>query len=251
MSGDVYPDPPGSDLGVPDRSYSGTRDNQYPQDLGRTYPSVSGDVYPDPPGSDLGVPNRSYSIDKENQYSQDLGRTYPSVSGDVYPNTAGSDLAVPRSSYSGSLENNTTNQISGDRVYANQSNIPASNLSADQVYSAPSMSNSFGSAERVYENQISTNSLNQIEQNPIYPKQESTISNSDVLSNFKGEMPEPVYPPVQSFASSRMRGDLGRDYPPVSGDFLIDKPINLGNLKPPDKYNISIGGYNSPKSEFE
>jgi hypothetical protein len=44
---------------------------------------------------------------------------------------------------------------------------------------------------------------------------------------------------------------MGKVYPPTSGDFMVEKPLDLGNLKPPTKYNISKGGFNTAKTEFE
>jgi hypothetical protein len=43
---------------------------------------------------------------------------------------------------------------------------------------------------------------------------------------------------------------MDKVYPPTSGDFSLEKPLNLGNLKPTDKYNISMDGFNSDKNDF-
>jgi len=50
---DVYPDSPGSSLGLPDRLY---------QSNGKD------DLYPNSPGSDLGVPTRDYKTISERVY---------------------------------------------------------------------------------------------------------------------------------------------------------------------------------------
>jgi len=55
------------------------------------------------------------------------------------------------------------------------------------------------------------------------------------------EPPGQVYSPVKRNISN---GEIGNVYPVTSGDFIIESPLNLGNSKPADKYNISLGDYN-------
>ena len=38
--------------------------------------------------------------------------------------------------------------------------------------------------------------------------------------------------------------NLGNVFPLTSGDFIVESPLNLGNSKPADKYNISLGDFN-------
>jgi hypothetical protein len=59
-------------------------------------------------------------------------------------------------------------------------------------------------------------------------------------SNFT-EPPGRVYSPLRKNQSS---GEIGNVYPVTSGDFIIEDPLNLGNSKPSDKYNVSLGDYN-------
>ena len=114
LQSDAYPDTPGVDLGLPDRTYPTNNSDEYTNvqgsDLGvpsRVYPSINTDVYPNTPGSDLGLPDRTYPVppvgDEYNDVpGADLGvpsRVYPVPSGDLYTNTPGSDLGVPSRQY--------------------------------------------------------------------------------------------------------------------------------------------------------
>ena len=47
------------------------------------------------------------------------------------------------------------------------------------------------------------------------------------------------------------RGILGKVYPPTVGEFIIEPPINLGNSKPADKFNVSLGDFNPPLDNEE
>ena len=51
--------------------------------------------------------------------------------------------------------------------------------------------------------------------------------------------------------NEKSRGDIGKAYPNTNGDFIVEKPLNMGNLKPKDKYNISTGGMNPDPEKFE
>ncbi len=79
------------------------------------------------------------------------------------------------------------------------------------------------------------------------------VSNSGQLINMNNNFQQPpgsIYsaPPINTNTISR--GDLDKVYPSTSGDFAIEKPKNLGNLKPNTKYNISTDGLNSDKNDF-
>jgi hypothetical protein len=222
---DSYPDVPGKDLGVPERIYPTVTEDFYPdvpgRDLGvpnRLYPEVKDDVYPEVPGRDLGVPNRLYPEVKDDVYKEvpgrDLGvpeRSYPIVKDDVYKEVPGKDLGVPGRRYDGVNQN----------VYQN----------------SPNVSNQLNPQPRIYEDEPAKNPgilgdvyLNQIE-NP---------------SEFKTK-PSPVYPREET---KYFRGNLGDLYPPTREDFNPDEPGDLGNLKPKDSYNISLGGKNPDPTKF-
>jgi hypothetical protein len=241
--GDVYPGVPGQDLGVPDRVYPPTEGDVYPgvpgSDLGvpdRVYPSTEGDVYPGVPGQDLGVPDRIYPSTEGDVYpgvpGQDLGvpdRIYPSTEGDVYPGVPGQDLGVPGRGYSdGGL---------GD-VY---SSVPGQDL---------------GVPDRAYRDNLNEN---------VYPDDNisnelgrSTVYSEEPLINSGGELRRPensfsqnpgrVYDPVNLRNDP---GNLGKIYPITNGDFILEPPLNLGNSKPPDKYNPSLGTLNPRDFEEE
>jgi hypothetical protein len=110
---DVYGNVPGSDLGLPDRTYPVNNDDQYGNtpgsDLGvpgRVYPPPGGDQYQDVPGTDLGLPNRIYPSNNDDQYNNvpgaELGvpgRVYPPPGGDQYTDVPGADLGLPNRTY--------------------------------------------------------------------------------------------------------------------------------------------------------
>jgi hypothetical protein len=114
LSGDVYPNVPGKDLGVPDRVYPSNNSDEYNNVPGsdsgvpgRVYPVPGGDVYPGVPGADLGVPDRQYPSNNSDEYNNVPGsdsgvpdRVYPVPVGDVYPTVPGADLGVPDRQYS-------------------------------------------------------------------------------------------------------------------------------------------------------
>jgi hypothetical protein len=60
-----------------------------------------------------------------------------------------------------------------------------------------------------------------------------------------------VYPPTKAPVSSRSRGEIGKVYPPVTDDFKMEGPIDLGNLKPPTKYNVSLGQFNPDPTNYD
>jgi hypothetical protein len=159
LSGDVYPNVPGTDLGAPDRQYPVNNSDEYNNVPGsdsgvpgRVYPVPEGDAYPGVPGADLGVPDRQYPVNNSDEYNNVPGtdsgvpdRVYPVPGGDAYPNVPGSDLGVPDRQYSVNNSdeyNGVPGSDSGvpDRVYPDPggdvySNVPGSDLGApDRQY---------------------------------------------------------------------------------------------------------------------
>jgi len=261
-NGDVYAEVPGKDLGVPDRVYPQPNGDQYSEvpgkDLGvpdRVYPQPSGDAYVEVPGKDLGVPDRVYPQPSGDAYAEvpgkDLGvpqRVYPQPTGDEYIEVPGRDLGVPDRVYP---------KPTGD-VY---SNVPGKDLGVpdrsyesinEKVYpDTPAGSSQTPQAERVYPELQKTSGGSQIDSKGVYPEDVKIYSRGEIRSesNAFTEAPQPVYSPRP--LQTKNRGEIGKVYPSTAGDFIVEKPLNLGNLKPPDKYNISEGGFNTPKSEFE
>jgi hypothetical protein len=260
---DLYPKVPGTDQGVPDRVYPAPGGDVYANvpgtDLGvpdRVYPVPGGDVYDNVPGTDLGVPDRVYPAPVGDVYDkvpgEDLGvpaRVYPVPGGDVYDNVPGSDLGVPDRAY----------PVPGGDVYAN---VPGSDLGVpDRNYSSPSLGDAYGTVpgsdlgvpdrrypqfnEDVYTDTFLPDSLNP---EVVYPPSQ--------LQNIGGELRSPENsfssPPAavyQAESLSYQRGELGKVYPPTLGDFIIDPPLNLGNNKPSNKFNPSLGTFNPDPSE--
>jgi len=259
--GDTYTGVPGTDLGVPDRVYGvpgGDIYNEVPgPDLGvpdRVYPAPGGDVYATSPGPDLGVPDRVYPAPGGDVYSTspgpDLGvpdRVYPAPGGDVYPDVPGPDLGVP------------------DRVYKNlnddvYSNVPGSDLGVPQrVY--PTISEDVYSSnqtpislpeEKVYPDAVKSASEPNIGSTQVYPQTQKISSNGELRDpvNTFATKPNAVYKKSE-MESTKPRGDIGKAYPNTNGDFILEAPLNIGNLKPKDKYNISTGGMNPSPEKFE
>lgn len=283
--GDAYSDVPGKDLGVPDRIYPAPGGDAYDdvpgQDLGvpdRVYPAPGGDAYSDVPGQDLGVPQRVYPAPGGDAYGdvpgQDLGvpqRTYPAPGGDVYRNVPGSDLGVPDRTYS-KIQDDVYGNVPGSdlgvptRSYAKiqddvYGNVPGSDLGVPQrsykpsdgkVYPDKSTNQLPFNAQKVYEDQVKTDNNSQIEPDPVYTPSQKIASNGELRdpSNTFTTQPNAVYPKMEA-SNRKSRGEIGKAYPQTTGDFIIEAPIDLGNLKPGGKYNISTGGLNPEPEKFE
>jgi hypothetical protein len=259
--GDIYNEVPGPDLGVPDRVYPAPGGDVYATspgpDLGvpdRVYPAPGGDAYSNVPGPDLGVPDRVYPAPGGDAYSNvpgpDLGvpdRVYPAPGGDAYPDVPGPDLGVP------------------DRVYKNlnddvYSNVPGSDLGVPQrVY--PTISEDVYSSnqtpislpeEKVYPDAVKSASEPNIGSTQVYPQTQKISSNGELRDpvNTFATKPNAVYKKSE-MESTKPRGDIGKAYPNTNGDFILEAPLNIGNLKPKDKYNISTGGMNPSPEKFE
>ena len=259
--GDVYADVPGNALGVPDRVYAAPGGDVYADVPGnalgvpdRVYTAPGGDVYSDVPGNALGVPDRVYTAPGGDVYADVPGnalgvpdRVYPEPGGDVYSNVPGTDLGVPDRVYTDPI---------GD-VY---SNVPGSELGVPQrVY--PIISEDVYTTnqnptplpeQKVYPDSVKSASLDNIESGPVYAQTQKISSNGELRdpSNSFTTKPNAVYPKVES-TSRQSRGDIGKAYPNTSGDFIVERPLDLGNLKPEDKYNISTGGMNPEPEKFE
>ena len=282
--GDNYTGVPGTDLGVPDRVYAAPGGDTYNEvpgpDLGvpdRVYAAPGGDVYATSPGPDLGVPDRVYPAPGGDVYATspgpDLGvpdRVYPAPGGDVYTNVPGPDLGVPDRVYKnpgGDVYTNVPGPDLGvpDRVYKNlnddvYSNVPGSDLGVPQrvypavtedVYTSDQSQVSLPE-ERIYPDAGKSASPSNIDPNPVYPQTPKIFSNGelrDPINSFSTK-PNPVYTKPK-MESGKSRGDIGKAYPNTSGDFIVEKPLNIGNLKPKDKYNISTGGMNPSPEKFE
>ena len=206
---------PGADLGVPDRVYT----------------NPGGDVYSDVPGTALGVPDRVYVAPVGDAYNEvpgtDLGvpdRVYTNPVGDAYSNVPGSDLGVPDRVYP---------QISDDVYPFNQNPIPLTE-------------------QKVYPDAVKNANQTTIEAGPVYAQTEKIASNGelrDAVNTFTTK-PNAVYQKSE-MEGRKSRGDIGKAYPNTSGDFIVENPLDMGNLKSKDKYNISTGGMNPSPEKFE
>jgi hypothetical protein len=236
--GDFYTGSPGTDLGVPDRVYGppGGDSDSYPSSPGeslgvpdRVYPEPDGDSYPFSPGADLGVPDRVYPGPEGDVYTKvpgsDLGlpdRAYEKIQSDVYSNVPGSDLGVPDRKYENFSE----------RVYPENTGTSNSNIS-----------------EKVYPEQ--TNSVGAPFSSRVYPQPETPEVSFE--KNNRPQSQASVY--VKPDPVRVSRGELGKTYPVTAEDFVVDKineqtTLNLGNMKPSDKYNASLGQFNPDDTKF-
>ena len=244
VSDDVYGKVPGQDLGV--SNVSGVQ--------GRVYPAPKGDSYTGVPGTDLGVQDRVYAAPGGDAYNEvpgkDLGvpdRVYPAPGGDAYATSPGPDLGVP------------------DRVYKNPggdvySNVPGSDLGVPQrvyttisedVYSSNQTPISLPE-QKVYPDAVKSSSEPNIGSTQVYPQTQKISSNGELRDpvNTFATKPNAVYKKSE-MESKKSRGDIGKAYPNTNGDFIVEAPLNIGNLKPKDKYNISTGGMNPSPEKFE
>ena len=282
-SGDAYVTVPGRDLGVPDRVYGKPVGDVYVdvpgKDLGvpgRVYPAPGGDVYADVPGKDLGVPDRVYVKPSGDVYAdvpgKDLGvpdRVYAKPSGDAYPNVPGKDLGVPDRVYpeiSEDVYNNVPGNDLGvpDRVYGKPggdvySKVPGSDLGSPErnynkpqgkVYPDSQPSPKLGESQ-VYPDFVPSPIID-ISSQKVYVDAPKVSYNGELRdeSNTFTTKPGSVYKPQKPF-TGQSKGDIGKVYPQTTGDFIVEKPLNLGNLKPSDKYNISLGQNNPDPNQFE
>jgi hypothetical protein len=250
IGSDVYPTSPGSDLGAPDRVYPEVNSDVYSQvpgeDLGvpgRVYPPSDGDFYPDVPGSDLGGPARVYPAPGGDVYDnvpgEDLGgpaRVYPAPGGDAYANVPGSDLGVPDRLYPPFRE----------EVYPPNLGTRESDIN-EKVYppNVPNANSDLGSYDVYPPVPPTTNAPNSI--GDVYPPVPPVTNGPNSIGD--------VYPGVGNFQTTNDNA-IGRVYPKTVEDFVLEKIISqkdltLGNMKPIDKYNISLGDFNPPESDFE
>lgn len=238
---DVYLNNPGSDLGGPDRIYpkpSGETD-VYPtnpgEDLGvpgRVYPKVEDDVYPTNPGPDLGVPDRIYPTIEDDVYPTNPGpdggvpdRIYPDIQDDVYPTNPGEDLGVPNRVYPG-LNEDVYPTNPGEDLGVPDRRYPTIN---DSVYTTPDF-------------------VSSLETSSVYPDNQTVNFNGEIRTpgSVFEQGPERVYETPTPVRGPITLGDV---YPETNGDFIVSPPLNLGNAKPDDKYNISLGTLNSPSPD--
>ena len=259
---DVYADVPGKDLGVPQRVYPPVVGDAYPNvpggDLGvpqRVYPAPGGDAYVDVPGADLGVPDRVYPAPGGDVYADvpgaDLGvpdRVYPAPGGDVYADVPGADLGVPDRVYpvpGGDAYLDVPGRDLGvpDRAYPaaridEYAGVPGADLGVPaRVYSTP--------AGDVYPDSGSSILADQ-NIGRVYANEQKIVSPGGELrspSNVFDTPPPPVY---NSISPTYQRGEIGKVYPPTTGDFIPLAPVDLGNTKGDDKFNISLGTTNGP-----
>ena len=106
--------------------------------------------------------------------------------------------------------------------------------------------------QKVYPDSAKSSSQANIEAGPVYAQTQKISSNGELRdpSNTFSTKPNAVYQKIEN-TNKKSRGDIGKAYPNTSGDFIIENPLNLGNLKPEYKYNISTGGMNPEPEKFE
>lgn len=210
----------------------------------RVYPAPGGDAYNTVPGKDLGVPDRVYGKPEGDVYAnvpgKDLGvpnRIYDKPTGDVYPDVPGKDLGVPKRVYAKVNEDVYPDQPFSNQLQGRQQvygpNTPPRKLGAEDVYP--------GDGQGPHGDKMNEH---------VYKAEGKVYAPGGELrspSNSFESTPSPVY---GAQPKSQPRGNLGDVYPPVSGEFIAEKPLNLGNTKAPTKFNISTGQFNDDKTEF-
>lgn len=251
LSGDAYPNVPGTDLGAPDRQYPTNNSDEYTNvpgaDLGvpgRVYPIPTGDAYTGVPGADLGVPDRQYPANNSDEYDNvpgsDLGvpdRVYPAPGGDVYTGVPGADLGVPDRQY----------PTPGGDEY---NNVPGSDLGViGRVYYGPVgdvypnvPGNDLGAPDRQY-TQAGGNEYPEdpIISNPSFTKIYPDVNNKYPQVNEKeyNESPKEFTDNIGDVYKNVPGSDLGgigRKYESVRSDeyppILQPPQINLGRTYP-------------------
>ena len=81
-------------------------------------------------------------------------------------------------------------------------------------------------------------------------KKETLVSVGNELRTSSNAFDTPPAPIYAQTRPSYKEGSIGNIYPLTDGDFIASAPINLGNSKGEDKFNISLGTVNgsSPDS---
>ena len=237
--GDAYPNVPGGDLGVPQRSYPSVEADVYANvpgsDLGgpqRIYPSPLDDFYPDSPGSSLGVPDRIYPEPEGDFYPTNPGeslgvpdRVYSQPEGDVYTRVPGSDLGVPDRRYT--LDNTDVYQKSP----GSDLGVPDRNYDFDggKVYPAQDQNLRSPQFGAIYEESpLQSSGIKE----RVYREAESNSRFDTPAGNLYGPQPP-----------DHNSKNLGMVYSKLAEDFQPDTQ-SLGNLKPADGYNFSLGDIN-------
>jgi len=260
-SGDVYPNNPGTDLGLPDRQYPKPGGDEYKNVPGsdsgvpgRVYPLLKGDVYLTNPGTDSGLPDRQYPEPGGDEYNDVPGnslgvpdRNYPETNDDVYNNNPGSDLGLPDRQYPGISEdtypsgttdetdnigkvyddaNNSYSNIS-DKEYDESESLPIDNIG--DVY--PENSNKYSEInDRVYSQEIklTEENLGEVykESKNVYPSVSET--SYDVPPNVNSQINDDVYRTVPG----RDLGTPGRNYESLNDDQykISNRSINVSNI---------------------
>jgi len=82
----------------------------------------------------------------------------------------------------------------------------------------------------------------------VYKPESKVVSGGELRSpsNVFDTPPAPIY---NSISPTYQRGDIGKVYPPTEGDFIPMAPVDLGNTKGEDKFNISLGTVNGPSPD--
>jgi hypothetical protein len=251
LSGDVYPNVPGTDLGAPDRQYPANNSDEYNNVPGsdsgvpgRVYPIPEGDIYPGVPGADLGVPDRQYPPNNSDEYNNVPGpdsgvpdRVYPVPGGDVYSTVPGGDLGVPDRQYNTAGGDEYSNVPGSDlgvigRVYDEPvgdvySNVPGSDLGAPDRQYPQAGGNEYPEAEIGTEPDF-------IKVYPDVNNKYPQVNASEYKDSPKGftENMGDVYKNVPG----QDLGGKGRNYESARGDEYqtVDRPsqINLGRTYP-------------------
>ena len=155
-------------------------------------------------------------------------RVYPIPGGDAYSNVPGSDLGVPDRMYKMDIMDQYANVPGGDL------GVP------DRVYPIPTGDFYPNAGSNIFADQNI---------GKVYPTESKVVAPGGELrspSNVFDTPPSPVY---NSIAPTYQRGELGKMYPPTEGDFIPMAPVDLGNTKGEDKFNISLGTANGPSPD--
>jgi hypothetical protein len=196
------------------------------------------DVYSEVPGSDLGIPNRDY----------------PKPSGNVYAGSEGQEQ--------GQETNNEVYLKSTEALYP-ESKEPKRTL--PDYIDTGKLFDAYDVAQFVGRSESSGSSKESLYSNPKVYKEEiptGQLGNSETLypvnNNLPGQaVPNPLdgVPSVYRNEGPRtIRGDMDKVYPKTAEDFVMERNLEpeqgLGNLKPEDRYNHSLGDFNPPDEDF-
>ena len=198
-------------------------------------------TYESSANSELEAGGKVYSVPRPDDYQEGTSQKIasPTYIDDMYTDTQTDSSGGAKESL-----------YSSPKVYPLDNSVGYQSLDASvpKVYPENTGTNSPAGdiSPKVYREEIPTNKLGNSE--TLYPTN----------NNLPGQaVPNPLdgVPSVYRNEGPRtIRGDMDKVYPKTAEDFVMERNLEpeqgLGNLKPEERYNQSLGDFNPPEDDF-